>query len=197
MTQHVPRTENSFPTPSQQPLAVDFIEHRKTDLRDFAGELPCNFDVKRQKFVPKPGPLPDGRDMTGLEVVDLEESNLHLAKTTKSFNDAISKLKAEESKGTVIKNFALSDCNSWDEVMKTMDMAAKQYEGRDSKLGKVRNAFRRIGDNASSIQAFVGLLPDGNYKTLCGGLTLILTVLPAHYLYLERLMIHVIGNDSP
>jgi hypothetical protein len=176
MAQRCYDAQHPFPTPSQQPLAVDFIENRETDLRDFAGDLPCDFDAIRQKFVPKPGQLLSAQDVMHLAAVDLEESNIHLRKTTESFENAVKALKARESKDPAITNFRLGDCNSWEEVMKTMDMAAKQYGSRDTKLGKVCSAFRRIGDNGASIQAFVGLLPDGNYKTLCGGLTLILTV---------------------
>jgi hypothetical protein len=178
MAQRILSMQDSFPGPSQQPLAVDFLENRNNDLRDATGEIPCTFDVKRQRFVPRPAP-PITQNAITLVDVELEESNMHLLKTTESFTNAINTLKTKESQNPTIKDFRLSDCNSWEEVMKTMDLAAKQYESRDTKLGKVRSAFRKVGDNGASIQAFVGLLPDGNYKTLCGGLTLILSVLTA------------------
>ncbi|KAL5114048.1 hypothetical protein ACEQ8H_008062 [Pleosporales sp. CAS-2024a] len=169
--------QDSFPIPSLQPLAVDFIENRESDLCDSVGDLPCSFDLKRQKFVSKPEPLHGLQD---LGKIDLGESNQHLVKTTESFNLAIKALKDKETRDIVIKNFQLGDCNNWEEVLRSMDLVVKQYESRDTKFGKVRSAFRRIGDNAASIQPFVGLLPDGNYKTLCGGLTLILTAMMGH-----------------
>lgn len=166
-----------FPSPSRQPLAVDFIENRDTDLRDPAGELPCKFDTERQKFVPKPVSNLDAQNMTHITDLELEQSNLHLMRTTESFSNAISMLKSKESKNEKIQHFTLSDCDNWEEVIRTMDLAVKQYESRDTKSGKFRSAFRKFGDHSASIKAFVGLLPDGNYKTLCGGLTLILTVM--------------------
>ncbi|KAH5013566.1 hypothetical protein HBI75_193840 [Parastagonospora nodorum] len=171
---------DSFPSPSRQPLAVDFIENRDTDLRDSTGELPCVFDVGRQRFVPKTASLPHARNAMSLTDVELEESNMHLIKTTESFADAIKKLTSNKSQNSVIKKFSLSACDNWEEVMRTMDLAAKQYESRDSKSGKFRSAFRKFSDHSASIKAFVGLLPDGNYKTLCGGLTLILTAMMGH-----------------
>jgi len=176
------RSFDSFPGPSQQPLAVDFIENRETDLRDPAGELPCVFDVKRQKFVAKTVLLPHAHDAMSLTDVELEESNMHLIKTAETFGNAINMLKSKEPQNPVIKNFSLGACDNWEEVMRTMDLAAKQYESRDTKSGKFRSAFRKFGDHSASIKAFVGLLPDGNYKTLCGGLTLILTVMIARFI---------------
>ncbi|KAH6288687.1 hypothetical protein HBI39_215080 [Parastagonospora nodorum] len=171
---------DSFPSPSRQPLAVDFIENRNTDLRDPTGELRCVFDVERQRFVPKTASLPHARNAMSLTDVELEESNMHLIKTTESFADAINTLKSKESQDSVIKKFSLSACDNWEEVMRTMDLAAKKYESRDTKSGRFRSAFRKFGDHSASIKAFVGLLPDGNYKTLCGGLTLILTAMMGH-----------------
>jgi hypothetical protein len=169
-------THDSFPSPSRQPLAVDFIENRNTDVLDTVGELLCTFDVERQKFIPKIASLAHDHNAMSLTDVELEESNMHLVKTTENFANTINMLKSKDSQSTAVKNFSLSACDNWEEVMRTMDLAAKQYESRDTKSGKFRSAFRKFGEHSASIKAFVGLLPDGNYKTLCGGLTLILSV---------------------
>jgi hypothetical protein len=171
--------EDDIPLPSQQPLEVGFIENRVTDYRDTDGKLPAKFDVKKQKFVRKAETV---TFRTNDVVFDLEPeqgqtSDLALVVANESFTRAIEQFKREKSRKTEIANFSLLDeCHNWAEVVQVIRKSQENYKSEAGVQGKIRNVFRRIGDNAKSIQSFVGLLPDGSYKTLCGGLTLILTV---------------------
>jgi hypothetical protein len=174
-------TEDDIPLPSQQPIEVDFIKHRVAEYRDINGKLPAKYDANKQQFVKRARRVtfrsesaPTSFDLTPEEI---KASELALVSTTDSFNKAISELQARNKKKDDIAKFTLlSDCHDWNEVSEVLQDAVKKYEDTESISGKFRRAFRRVGDNSKSIQSFVGLLPDGSYKTLCGGLTLILTV---------------------
>ena len=165
--------DDVFPFPSTQPISVDFIENRDAGFRNAEGDLQCKFDPIRQTFVPRPV-VPD----TALEDQEaaLEESKLQVVATTESFVKAISALKKKKSKEKKIASFDLDSCHDWKDITLLIQEVVKDYHKDDSTRGRLRGQFRRVGDNAKSIQTFVGLLPDGEYKTLCGGLMLILTV---------------------
>lgn len=102
---------------------------------------------------------------------------LELQRTQDDLKSAIEKLKEQKGKKCDrIAKFHLADAHSWSDVVRIVTEAEETYLKDDTASGKVRRAFRRLGDNAKSIKPFIGLLPEGNYKTLCGGLTLVLTV---------------------
>lgn len=176
--------DDEIPLPSEQPPEVDFIQHRVTEFRDVEGNLPAQYDVARKRFVQRTRTVsfPSNSPSFDLNPEQIPDSSLVLAETTDSFSRAIDKLKQEKgvkkkgAKSTISEFNILSECHNWNEVMKTVRNVEATYTDTGSVSGKVREVFRRMGDNANSIKAFVGLLPDGNYKTLCGGLTLILTV---------------------
>jgi hypothetical protein len=169
------RADDGFPAPSMQPISVDFIENRNAGFRNAEGELPCEFDPNSQKFVAPPFLL--GGAVLDHEEEELRESKLRVSTTTESFTSALAALKKKrKSKDQTIANFDLDSCHDWKEITELIHVVVKDYHKDDTTWGHIRGAFRRVGDNAKSIQSFVGLLPDGEYKTLCGGLTLILTV---------------------
>lgn len=178
-----PCTEDDLelPLPSQQPLEVDFIQQRVTEYRDVNGALPAKYDVGSQRFVERTRRVTFRTTGAGtsfdLAPDEMQDSQLALVATTESFSQAIAELQTKNKKKDEIANFSLlSECHNWDEVAKVLQRAERSYEDTDSVSGKIRKAFRRVGNHSKSIQSFVGLLPDGNYKTLCGGLTLVLTV---------------------
>jgi len=172
--------EDEIPLPSQQPLEIDFMEHGMNEYRDTNGKLPAKYDANKRRFVQRPRKV-TFRSAGAATSFDLspdesQANELSLVATTESFNEAIEKLQAKNKNDDKIAKFSLSDCHDWNEVSKVLKNAEKTYENGDSVSGKIRRAFRRVGNHSKSIQSFVGLLPDGNYKTLCGGLTLVLTV---------------------
>ena len=176
---------DDLPLVSQQPLEVDYIENRLPDYRDKDGKLPAKFNVEKQKFIPRPltrTRTPKARNLSlsfDLKPGELQQNQLALDSTTTSFNTAIKQLKAEKGgKSKIVKFQLLQDCHNWAEVSNAIELAVATHESDASVGGKFRKMFRRVSNHAESIQSFVGLLPDGNYKTLCGGLTLILTVRP-------------------
>jgi len=169
------RADDGFPALSMQPISVDFIENRDAGFRNAEGELPCNFDPSSQKFVVPPFAV--GGAVLDHEEEALRESKLRVVATTESFAHALAALKAKKkSKNQAIANFDLNSCHDWEGITEHIDLVVENYHQDDTTWGHIRRAFRRVGDTATSIQSFVGLLPDGEYKTLCGGLTLILTV---------------------
>jgi hypothetical protein len=168
--------DDGFPRPSKQSIAIDFLENRNEDFRNAQGEFPCRFDPSRQKFVARPVAFPSHDIPPDATEDELRKSKLEVVATTKSFSNALAALKSKKSKNETIASFDLDTCHDWEEVTARIQTVVDEYGKTDTIWGKLRGAFREVGGNARSIQAFVGLLPDGEYKTLCGGLTLILTV---------------------
>ncbi|KAI4673643.1 uncharacterized protein J4E88_008699 [Alternaria novae-zelandiae] len=168
-----------------QPISVDFIENRNTIFRNAQGDLPCKYDVGSQKFVAPPvtfgGAVPDDYEE------QLRESKLKVVATKESFSKALSALKTKKAKDKKIASFDLDACYDWKEITDVIHGVVTDYHKNDTTWSNIRGAFRRVGDNAKSIQPFVGLLPDGEYKTLCGGLTLILTAMTQHSEVRERM----------
>ncbi|KAF1996045.1 hypothetical protein P154DRAFT_580290 [Amniculicola lignicola CBS 123094] len=144
----------AFPLPSKQNIEIDFIESQK------------------RRFYPRP---------TVPRYVGLgpsSERRSALKRTQDSFIAALEVL-TKSSKGetdTQIANFSLSDTDIWDHLIQAATVVEAKYLSTESFSDKIQAAFRKVGNNARSIKPFVGLLLDGNYKTLCEGLTIILTV---------------------
>lgn len=68
----------------------------------------------------------------------------------------------------------------WKVIMESIVEVQKKYEVDTIKTpwGKVRKAFRKLGDNSGTFQSWLGLLPTESHylSILCGGLKLILGV---------------------
>lgn len=63
--------------------------------------------------------------------------------------------------------------NMWDDVYMAIDDAIARYQNH----GRIREASRKLGDNAKTIQSWLTLFPNTSYSsTLCGGIKLILDV---------------------
>lgn len=170
---------DEIPLPSQQPLAVDFIENHTLVCRDSNGTLPAKYDSNKQKFVRRRQKAAVRQQSLTFDTnLEQETTNaLALSATEDSFSRAVEHLKSKKGDKKEISSFRLlSDSHSWDEVLQVVQKAESAYSADEGAGGKFRKVFRRLGDNAKSVQPFVGMLPDGSYKTLCGGLTLILTV---------------------
>lgn len=176
-------TEDVGPVPSQQPLAVDFIENRLT-YRTAQVELPVRFDTRKQKFVDREVQLQTTTVSLNVNNEELLETQLALEKTNENFKRAVKaflqkkrdKAKKKLTKGPAIVRFDVEAIHDWKGACQALESAISEYENDKTVSGKLRGTFRRISNKADSMKAFVGLLPDGSYKTLCGGLTLILTV---------------------
>lgn len=164
---------STFPLPSRQTLEVDFLENRPSEFRRTAAN--CIFDTDKRQFAPL---IPVGTVQTvSFEQDASEESEIQLRHTHDSFRTAVEALKeTAASKNKTVATFQLSNAHSWGEVAKAAKDAEETYLKADSPTSKVRSAFRRIEKNAKSIKPFLGMLPDGEYKTLAGGLTLVLSV---------------------
>ena len=170
--------DDGFPAPSMQPISVDFIENRNTIFRNAQGELPFKYDIGSQKFVAPPVTF-DGAVLDDYEE-QLRESKLRVVATKESFSKALSALKTKKAKDKKIASFDLDACHDWTEITNAIHGVVENYHNDDTTWGRIQTGFRRVGDNAKSLQSFVGLLPDGAFETLCGGLVLILTVSDLH-----------------
>ncbi|KAF2733938.1 hypothetical protein EJ04DRAFT_553012 [Polyplosphaeria fusca] len=160
---------NTIPRPSEQPPEVDYLQNRQDDYQS-------PFDVGRQEFIPQPV-----RTRTvSWDLAPPREDQQQLVATTESFARAVERLKKKKGKESDVAKFNFKDVQNWTDVNQIVRDEEKKYYQDDTVSGKVRKFFRKVGDNGKSIQSFVGLLPDGNYKTLCGGLTLILTGMATH-----------------
>lgn len=167
-----PTIETSIPRPSAQPLEVDYLQNRLEDDQ-YANTA---FDVEKQQFVPQKQTA--ALRSVSFDLLPEEDHDLQVARTTQSFKNAIEILKKKKGKEKAISKFSFDGATSWNDINQIMKTAEIEYLDEDSASGKIRKFFRRIGSNGKSIQSFVGLLPDGNYKTLCGGITLVLKVIP-------------------
>ncbi|KAF2122821.1 hypothetical protein BDV96DRAFT_593310 [Lophiotrema nucula] len=165
--------QDSIPLPSAQPPEVDYLQHRYRAYEDSQ----VTYDSGSREFVPQPF-------RTRTISLDLEPRPVGqlLADSTDSFHKAVERLKANKKCKTEseIATFKFENCENWGDVIEHVQNAEKKYASDKSLKDKVRGLFRKVSDNGRSIQSFVGLLPDGEYKTLCGGLTLILTAMVAH-----------------
>jgi hypothetical protein len=173
--QHSSVENEAFPLPSKQHISVDFIENRTSEFRDNQGQLPCRYDPMQHKFVPKPFDEPDTEISPDVFEEEVKKSKMQLVATNESFSRALDKLKAT-SKEKAVACVNLSACDDWEDVGKALENLTTEYHSDKGAWAKVRKVFRNVGDNSKSIQTFVHLLPDGQYKSLAGGLTLILTV---------------------
>ncbi|KAJ4291996.1 hypothetical protein N0V90_009895 [Kalmusia sp. IMI 367209] len=161
----------TFPLPSSQGLEVDFLENRPSDFQKPGSA--CVFDANRQQFTPKDNVE---RFKDTIFQNDTSRGNqIQLKHTQDSLQAAIQTLKDKKGKkNDEIAAFNLSEARTWGDVVTAVQAAEETYLKDDSPTGKIRKAFRKVEDNAKSMQPFLGMLPEGEYKTLCGGLTLIL-----------------------
>jgi len=137
--------------------------------------MPCRYDPNQQQFILDYFEVRNPE--MPLEVLEEEvnKSKMQIVVTNEAFSRALCRLKAE-SKDRAVACVNLSDCHDWEDVGKALEKMTAEYKDDKSAWAKVRKVFRNVGDHSKSIQSFVHLLPDGQYKTLAGGLTLILTV---------------------
>ena len=68
--------------------------------------------------------------------------------------------------------------HTWEEVLEEVDKAAQSYNDNSTGWGKVRKAFRSVGNNEKVFAAWLNLLPaQSQYcSIICGGLKLIFGV---------------------
>jgi hypothetical protein len=162
----------TFPLPSKQSIEVDFIENREVELQKVGIERAYTFNSEKKRFVAQ----------TAVQEISYDEpcepvSPLELQRTRDELQSAIDLLKERKGKkNEAVAKFELSDPHSWADVVRILTEVELAYLSKDSISGTVRGAFRKIGEHGKSIKPFIQMLPDGSYKTLCGGLTLILTV---------------------
>lgn len=183
----------TFPLPSMQGLEIDFLENRSSNFEKHVDG--CKFDTNKQKFTPI------SNDVMLKDVVfsnsSSKENRTRLKNTHELLLAAIQSLKEREGhKNAHIAAFDISQSRTWEDVIAAVKAAEEKYLQDDSTTGKIRKAFRQVEDNASSIQPFIGMLPDGEYKTLCGGLTLILKVRYYCYEDRHRLSLIIAGYDE-
>jgi len=137
--------------------------------------MPCRYDPNQQHFVLNNFEVQKPEISLDTLEEEVNESKMQIVVTNEAFSRALCKLKAE-SKDRAVACMNLSDCHDWDDVGKALEKMTADYKDDKSAWAKVRKVFRNVGDHSKSIQSFVHLLPDGQYKSLAGGLTLILTV---------------------
>ena len=166
----------SFPLPSSQDLGVDFLENRPSPFQKHTQN--CVFDPDKQQFAPKDqfASFADTvfNDATSADnKVQLENTRTSLQAAIQAFKDQHDQKDKKNAKATTL---TISDGSTWSDVIAAVRAAEETYLKDESPTGKIRKAFRKVEEHSRSIQPFLGMLPDGEYKTLCGGLTLILKV---------------------
>jgi hypothetical protein len=70
--------------------------------------------------------------------------------------------------------------HTMEQLWAVVDAAVDKYKTKDTKgyWGKIRHAFRKLGENDKAIQGWLGLLPTESHylSVVCGGLKLIIEV---------------------
>ncbi|KAF2705208.1 hypothetical protein K504DRAFT_515057 [Pleomassaria siparia CBS 279.74] len=98
---------------------------------------------------------------------DVEEESRRFAQAMKEYENALdTKAKKKLVLGTSL--------HTWEEVLTEVDTASTEYHDPSGRLGKIRKAFRSIGNKAGPASAWFGLLPsESEYLSIvCGGLKL-------------------------
>lgn len=68
--------------------------------------------------------------------------------------------------------------HTWDEVLEVVDKAAQAHHDTSTAWGKVRKAFRSVGNHHKAFAAWVNILPtQSQYASIvCGGLKVVIGV---------------------
>jgi len=176
---------NHFPLPSSHGVEVDFLQNQPFEFQDIGNN--CVYDTNTQEFIAR-------TSIIAATIVESHEegtnhNKVRLTRTHDCLVAAIQTLNtAKQKKSNKQVVLSLSEATCWEDVIAAVKGAQGKYLQKDSPSSKVRAAFRKVEDNAKSIQPFLGLLPDGQYKTLCGGLTLVLEVC---YLYFVQITVYL------
>ena len=74
----------------------------------------------------------------------------------------------------------LSEKHTMSGVWDVLDQALDRYRNKDiqGSWGRIRNAFRKLGEHSGAVEGWLGLLPKESHylSVVCGGFKLILTV---------------------
>lgn len=71
----------------------------------------------------------------------------------------------------------LDATHNWEGVEAMLREAAALYENKKGVVPPVEHFFKRIGNCGTAVQAWMSLLPDGDYSSfICGGFKLIISV---------------------
>ena len=87
----------------------------------------------------------------------------------------------------------MKETHSLDDVLRSIDEAKKNYDAKEAGFfGSIRKAFRKLGDNESVCNTWLGLLPgDSEYfSIICGGLKMIFGVKKPQSIEISRLKDH-------
>ena len=106
--------------------------------------------------------------------IDLENQRLR---------EALERYK-ESNKGTKFHmDLNLEKNHTWQDVLESVNDAARQYENPEGHWGKIRKALRKFGTNHKAFDAWAKTLPNQSqyFSVLCGGLQLIIGVCSATY----------------
>ncbi|KAL9622667.1 MAG: hypothetical protein Q9160_002977 [Pyrenula sp. 1 TL-2023] len=142
------------------------------ELQDSQGNLPCTFDHEKQLYVARQNGQGSGGSETTIEWNEPEIEHDAIVQT-EQFKAALEEFK-KRSRNATVRHFDVEGAHDWRDVLKVVNKARDDYHSTENVSGKLRDFFHRIGDRGEAFMPFLKLLPDGNYKTLCGGLELIL-----------------------
>lgn len=163
-----------IPLPPQQPLAVDFLQRRASILRDPNGAFPFRYDREVSAFI-----LPDSEidnDQIQRRILALSRAQGEVQEAKASFESAIERMKAKSGDSTVTQ-FDIHRGGDWKTISQHLQSAQSQYLKEDTVSKQIFARFRKMMDGSDWLLPFVKLLPDGMYKTLSGGLKLVIMVI--------------------
>ena len=132
--------------------------------------MPANFNEQRAQFTPRVS-NESLRSQEGSVVIRSRHQSA-LIDHEKSLSEALD-IYQKNNEDKAIVGFKIRDKHTWDEVFREASFAEAQYKG----ASKVRQVFRSIGDNATLVDPWLELIPDGDYLSpVRGGLKLIFKV---------------------
>ncbi|KIW06452.1 uncharacterized protein PV09_02896 [Verruconis gallopava] len=161
---------NFIPNVLKQRLTVDFMEKRIIPEK----KLAVRYDRRRDSYVH------DSRAVNSPELEEFFKSNeevqlwKQIEDDTKDWLEEVHNLSQSEK-----KEFIVADAN-FQAVIDTVKKVQDEYYSKDTMTAHMRDCFRKISGKAERVQPWLELLPDGAYKTLCGGLKLVVEVMKSH-----------------
>ena len=151
--------------------ASRFVQHRAPSFHQ-AFLVPAHYSEQRAQFTPRASSESLKREREHSAVIKKSKYQSAIIDHAHSFTEAL-EIYQKNHEDKSVAAFDIREKHTWDEVFREAALAESQYKN----AGKVRQVFRSMGDNASLIEPWLGLIPDGDYtSSLRGGLKLIFQV---------------------
>ena len=162
-----------FPNVTTQPPSVDYIQNTWAPEQRISVSL--SYDAASDSMIRL------GEAESQANVPKDRDRHIRIKKAIASFQNTVT---AYLQKKGDTKGFQLS---TFDDVVLVMQEIETGYLSTDTWQGRARDVFRKISRRSDAVMPALELLPDGPYKTLCGGLKLVVNSMKKHTAILDQI----------